>query len=229
VLWNVNGSRVAENVLITAALRCLPSHVTRHRAGRPAAVGAALRQLRGMCAYADSSVACREPDSRNCAGCETGDLAGATLVEHCCADSCAACNRSARCVPPTVFLGDPHTHEPARRERLEAYLGQKDRELPDGLRRWRAGVGRPRAAAAARQAKQQGGQAGHGARVGASKRLPAMDGRVGAGGKKPGAAPLPRRVAGAASTSSGRQKNGTAMGSRLARHVGLAARGRVTS
>ena len=28
VLWNVNGSRVAENVLITAALRCLPSHVT---------------------------------------------------------------------------------------------------------------------------------------------------------------------------------------------------------
>ena len=29
LLWNVNGSRVAENLLLTAALRCLPSHVTR--------------------------------------------------------------------------------------------------------------------------------------------------------------------------------------------------------
>ena len=32
LLWNLNASRVAENVVITAALRCLPSHVTR-RAG----------------------------------------------------------------------------------------------------------------------------------------------------------------------------------------------------
>ena len=147
VLWNINGSRVAENILITAAHRCLPAHITRHRAGRPATVSAAVRQLRSMCPYADYSMVCRLPDASNCAGCETGDLAGSTPIEHCCADSCPTCNRTSRCVPRNVYNGNPLTHEPARREKVEEYIGQKDRALPDELKKWRALVGRPAAAA----------------------------------------------------------------------------------
>ena len=33
LLWNVNGSRVAENILLTAALRCLPAFAARHADG----------------------------------------------------------------------------------------------------------------------------------------------------------------------------------------------------
>ena len=40
VVWNMNGSRVAENVLLTAALRCLPAHAAPRRAeGRPTGGG----------------------------------------------------------------------------------------------------------------------------------------------------------------------------------------------
>lgn len=157
VLWNINGSRVAENVLVTAALRCLPAHVTRHRMAKTSRAGAALRQLRAMCPYADHSVSCREADAANCAGCETGELAGATAVEHCCGDSCATCNRTGRCVPPSIYYGDPLAHEPVRRAALEAYLAQKDRDLPSELKMWRTLVGRPKEAAAAK-AKGAGGK-----------------------------------------------------------------------
>ena len=163
VLWNANGSRVAENILITAALRCLPGHVTRHRAGRPAAVGAALRTLKSMCPYQDASLTCRQPDSANCAGCETGDVAGSTPVEHCCATSCPTCNRTGRCLPPSVYYGDPLTHDPARREALAAYLGQKDRDLAEGLKTWRARVGRPTMQATHAKQHGKGGGGGRGA------------------------------------------------------------------
>ena len=162
VIWNVNGSRVAENLLITAALRCLPSHVVRSHRGaavagaasaakgdapRAPAVSRAIRSLRQMCPQFDGSIACRLPDEANCAGCETGELAGATPIEHCCGDSCPACNRTAsRCVPPSVFYGDPLTHDPRRRAELEGYLGQRDKTLPAELRRWRSQVGRPQLA-----------------------------------------------------------------------------------
>ena len=112
LIWNMNHSRVAENILITAALRCLPSHVTRHPADRASSVGAgvaaALRQLRQMCQHTDTSIACRVPDARRCHGCETGDLSPVTPLEHCCGDSCPSCNISeARCMPSDVYFGDP--------------------------------------------------------------------------------------------------------------------------
>lgn len=44
VVWNLNGSRVAENVLLTAALRCLPSHVTKRASGRASGLAHTLRQ-----------------------------------------------------------------------------------------------------------------------------------------------------------------------------------------
>ena len=48
VIWNMNGSRVAENVLITAALRCLPSHVTR-RAAATYHTARTIERLRRLC------------------------------------------------------------------------------------------------------------------------------------------------------------------------------------
>ena len=168
VLWNVNGSRVAENVLITAALRCLPANVAKRAAARAPTVAHALRQLRQQCPYGDASIACRKPDASNCAGCETGDLAGGSLLEHCCADSCPACNRSAaRCVPPVVYYGDPLAHGPARRDALEAYLSQKDKSLPPALKQWKLKAGRPSTLkakpsatrAAAKQSDRPGGAA----------------------------------------------------------------------
>ena len=188
ILWNINGSRVAENLLVTAALRCLPSHVTRHRtagaggangnkASRAASasssddggaaggggvsgargINAALKQLRGMCPYDDHSVTCREPDVSNCIGCETGDLAGSTPMEHCCGDSCPTCtNRTQRCVPAAVYYGDPLTNDPIRRQRLQSYLGQKDKELNNELQKWRLMTGRPKEVAKPK-AKQGGG------------------------------------------------------------------------
>jgi hypothetical protein len=222
VLWNLNGSRVAENVLVTAALRCLPGHVTRHRAissgsapagshpgsssssaaaaapggshaggERPRAAGGgvahALRQLRSACLHADTSVACRVPDGSNCAGCETGDVAPGTPVEHCCADSCPECNRTAsRCVPRDVYFGDPLTHDSRRRESLEAYLAERDRNLPAPLKQWRAKVGRPDLAKQlAAERKQQ--QAAH------------PRGGAGAGMRaRPGAKPKPGAISGVA-------------------------------
>ena len=93
LVWNMNGSRVAENVLLTAALRCLPAHITkRASSGRSgpregpaalrshnaradeAALSEALEHLRQLCPHMDHSIACRKPDESNCAGCETGDV-----------------------------------------------------------------------------------------------------------------------------------------------------------
>jgi hypothetical protein len=108
VLWNVNGSRVAENVLLSAALRCLPAFVARSAARRDASLAAALGALRGACVHRDSGLSCRAPDAQNCAGCETGELAGTTPIEHCCGtDSCAHCNRTGRCTPADASRGDP--------------------------------------------------------------------------------------------------------------------------
>ena len=203
VLWNVNGSRVAENVLITAALRCLPAHVITKRGGgasgagiagstigssgggsggadaraearegatvaasrggpRSVGVAHALRLLRQMCPHSDSSSACRIPDAARCSGCVTGDFAPSTPIEHCCADSCPACNRTlSRCLPADVYHGDPLTQSPSRREPIEAYLAQKDKDVPAELKEWRKLVGRPkqqqqqlRQAAAARAGRQ---------------------------------------------------------------------------
>ena len=78
LIWNINGSRVAENVLVTAALRCLPTHVSRRAATRSEALASSLRQLRQQCPFNDVSVACREADGQNCGGCETGELATST-------------------------------------------------------------------------------------------------------------------------------------------------------
>ena len=163
LIWNTNGSRVAENLLITAALRCLPAHVVRRAAARTAALAAALRALRQHCPHGDTSVACVAPDASNCAGCETGDLASATPIEHCCADSCPQCrglparNRSsasraanlsraaARCVPADVYYGEPMRHDASRRGAIAAYLAQADKDAPEALQRWRklAGQARP--------------------------------------------------------------------------------------
>ena len=141
LLWNINGSRVAENLLITSALRCLPSHVTRR-----AAATRTIERLRRLCPHGDHSIACRTPDAQSCAGCETGDLAPSTLIEHCCADSCPLCNRSAsRCMPSDVYYGDPLGAAPSRRERLDSYLSQKDRNASAEMQQWRKLVGRPKA------------------------------------------------------------------------------------
>ena len=60
------------------------------------------------CSHRDTGLACRAPDAQNCAGCETGELAGSTPTEHCCgADSCAHCNRTGRCTPADASRGDP--------------------------------------------------------------------------------------------------------------------------
>lgn len=152
VVWNMNGSRVAENVLLTAALRCLPAHAAPRRAeaaredDAPSAA-AALARLRAACVHRDTSLACRVPDGERCPGCEVGAISPATPVEHCCADSCPSCNRSAdaRCLPPDVFHGDPLLDAPARRQALLAYLDATDKkaELPPPLQAWRAKVGRP--------------------------------------------------------------------------------------
>ena len=108
VLWNVNGSRVAENVLLTAALRCLPAFAARGAARRGASPAAALAALREACSHRDTGLSCRAPDAQNCAGCETGELAGSTPTEYCCgADSCAHCNRTGRCTPADASRGDP--------------------------------------------------------------------------------------------------------------------------
>ena len=56
---------------------------------------------------------------------------------------------AARCMPRDVYTGDPMLHDPARREALEAYLGMKDRNLPQEMQRWRKLVGRPAAAGGA--------------------------------------------------------------------------------
>ena len=166
----------------------------------------ALKQLRSMCPHADGSIACRVPDVANCAGCETGELAGATPIEHCCADSCPACNRSAsRCVPPHVFRGDPLAHDPQRRVALESYLGQKDKHLPAEIKQWRSKVGRPRlakqqaaekAAARTKGAKPGGrlaatkkGGGGGGALAGTSRTATGAAGGAG-GGTKPAKAAL---------------------------------------
>ena len=137
VLWNVDGSRVAENVLITAAHRCLPAHITRHAAARADAPGRSLRALRALCPHADLAIACREPDRSGCAGCETGHLATSTPIEHCCADSCPEChNHTASCAPRG-------RRARARCEELEAYLARRDKNLPGALERWRRRAGRP--------------------------------------------------------------------------------------
>ena len=144
LLWNVNGSRVAENILLTAALRCLPAFAARHAARRDPGLGAALGALRAACAHRDSALACREPDAQNCAGCETGELAPGTPTEHCCGpDSCASCNRTGRCTPADASRGDPHLQF-GRRERLEGYLMQKERDLLQDpvLAQWKRRVGR---------------------------------------------------------------------------------------
>jgi len=152
LLWNVNGSRVAENLLLTAALRCLPSHVTR-RASKHTRLAQTLRQLRQLCPHPDHSLTCRAPDASNCAGCETGDLAPGTPLEHCCGDSCPACNRTAsRCVPSDIVYGDPQANGPGRRETVKAYLAQKDKDVPLELQQWRKLVGKPKAASTARGA-----------------------------------------------------------------------------
>ena len=88
---------------------------------------------------------------------ETGDLAGSTPMEHCCGDSCPTCtNRTQRCVPAAVYYGDPLTNDPIRRQRLQSYLGQKDKELNNELQKWRLMTGRPKEAAKPK-AKQGGG------------------------------------------------------------------------
>lgn len=144
VLWNVNNSRVAENVLLTAALRCLPAFAARSAAGRDASLAAALGALRGACMHRDSGLSCRAPDAQHCAGCETGELAGSTPIEHCCGtDSCAHCNRTGRCTPADASRGDPR-EQFGRRERLESYLQQKERDLIKDplLAQWKRRVGR---------------------------------------------------------------------------------------
>jgi hypothetical protein len=164
LLWNVNGSRVAENVLLTAALRCLPSHVTRaassRAGGRASAVAHALRQLRQQCVHPDHTVACSVPDAANCLGCETGELAPNAPVEYCCADSCPTCNATAgRCLPREVYSGDPLLSDPARREAVEAALRLKVDDLPPEVQRWRGLVGQrgppPPAGSAAPPAAKQ--------------------------------------------------------------------------
>ncbi|KAL1505054.1 hypothetical protein AB1Y20_008814 [Prymnesium parvum] len=145
LLWEANGSRVAENVLLTAALRCLP----RHAAGGAAAAAAA-----ALCAHADVSVACRQPDAERCAGCETGEAAAAAPLEFCCGGSCPRCNASDRCVPPAVGRGSPLLHAEERHAALERYLAAKERDLPPALQRWRKAAGRPAAAAAAAAARE---------------------------------------------------------------------------
>lgn len=86
------------------------------------------------------------PDAANCAGCETGDLAAGSPLEHCCADSCPSCSRApSRCVPPDVYYGDPLATDPERREAVKAYLAQKDKHVPPELQRWRTMVGKPKA------------------------------------------------------------------------------------
>ena len=178
VLWNLNGSRVAENILITAALRCLPTHAKRGggasigglgvgaRSGAATAVlHAARQQLRQMCPYGDASVACRVPDATNCMGCETGDMAMGTPVEHCCGASCPSCNRSSRCVPPTVYFGDPLVSGPARRERLDAYLALKDKHLSAELQQWRAHAGKGKGSVASHGRTSQRGSAAGAARA----------------------------------------------------------------
>jgi len=172
VLWNVNGSRVAENVLLSAALRCLPAFVARSAARRDASLAAALGALRGACVHRDSGLSCRAPDAQNCAGCETGELAGTTPIEHCCGtDSCAHCNRTGRCTPADASRGDPReqvrlvltlltlltklsiltictiltlSEQFGRRERLESYLQQKESDLMKDplLAHWKGRVGR---------------------------------------------------------------------------------------
>ena len=144
VLWNVNNSRVAENVLLTAALRCLPAFAARSAARRDASLAAALGALRGACMHRDSGLSCRAPDAQHCAGCETGELAGSTPIEHCCGtDSCAHCNRTGRCTPADASRGDPR-EQFGRRERLESYLQQKERDLIKDplLAQWKRRVGR---------------------------------------------------------------------------------------
>ena len=146
----MNGSRVAENVLLTAALRCLPRSGAAPRGAvreddAPSAAAALAR--RAACVHRDTSLACRVPDGERCPGCEVGAISPATPVEHCCADSCPSCNRSAdaRCLPPDVFHGDPLLDAPARRQALLAYLDATDKkaELPPALQAWRAKVGPP--------------------------------------------------------------------------------------
>ena len=161
VLWNMNGSRVAENLLVTAALRCLPTFAVRHAARRDASLAASLSSLRAACAHQDTSVACRAPDDENCAGCETGEISAGTPTEHCCATACAACNRTGRCTSRHIFRGDPLLTSPGRRGQLESYLLQKDKDLPQVLQTWRQKVGRPdpARAAAERSKRKRGGVA----------------------------------------------------------------------
>ena len=191
------------------------------------AIGPPPRALRSLRPFADGTVSCRAPDAAHCAGCETGELAGATPIEHCCADSCPTCNRTGRCVSRAVFAGDPLLSAPSRREDLEAYLGQKDRLLPPELKKWRALVGRPRA----QPAKQRGGGGGVGRGGGG-----AGGGRGGAsagGGKKPTKplhVPHPAsaaRRAGGAKSLGARQANGTA--GRARGNVGMALRPRAAT
>ena len=148
LIWNLNESRVAENLLLTAALRCLPSHVTRRAAARTSELAHSIRQLRQQCPHGDRSLTCRVPDGTNCVGCETGDLAAWTPLEHCCGDSCPQCNRTpSRCVPPSIYYGDPLTQGPQRRAALLEYLGKRDKMVPAEMQRWRAMAGKPKAAA----------------------------------------------------------------------------------
>ena len=145
LIWNMNGSRVAENLLLTAALRCLPAHVARRASLRAAAIAQSLRQLSQRCPHADHTIACRVPDESNCAGCETGDLAAGSPLEYCCGDSCPACNRTpSRCVPTDVYYGAPTSHDPSRRDGLKDYLAQKEKDVPAELQRWRKLVGKPK-------------------------------------------------------------------------------------
>ena len=61
LLWNINGSRVAENLLITSALRCLPSHVTRR-----AAATRTIERLAASARHGDHSVHAARPTRRLC-------------------------------------------------------------------------------------------------------------------------------------------------------------------
>lgn len=142
LVWNMEGSRVGENVLLTAALRCLPTHVTRD-AERSVRIAASLRQVRQVCAFADVSAACRQPDSENCEGCETGGVAAATPLEYCCADSCPSCNRTRdRCLSVRAVRGSPAVNGPDRQRIHESYMGRKEDDMPSTLKRWRKSVGR---------------------------------------------------------------------------------------
>ena len=140
LIWNHNESRVAENLLITAALRCLPTHTRRRGAS-----SLALSKLKHLCPYGDQSIACRVTDESNCVGCETGDIAGGTLVEHCCGDSCPACNRTpSRCLPSDIYYGDPLSTDPMRRQGLQAYLDVREKDGPPSMQQWRRNAGKPR-------------------------------------------------------------------------------------